>query len=273
MKSISISLGRREFLHSAAVLGAGAGVAGAVGACSDNGTETGDARFLRVDATVPSTGHAISLDARFDVRIPAGAFTSDANFCGYQVSPSGDISDLCVTVEKAYANALTLRQLSGNRYGVFLNGVQQPPEGPFEITLTEHAIPETNVSVIAGRLFDPKRSEHMTFTVTHSGAAATGIAIGRLFDPERSERMTVTHGAAAAVVVVAPAVIIVVIDIAAALLLICGATILVAAAACVAVALLACKHGVKSYGFKTSLGFLGCTTSCNPVCNTQGSGS
>lgn len=166
-------LGRREFVRHAALLGAGIGMSGLVGGCSDNGellpgepsnVVTGR-KWIRFDSVDTQTGVLTSLDGFSDS--PDAVFSSDVQMNGHAVLTTGEIVPVTTTVEKDCANSLSMRSLGGGRYHIESDGVPQPPGAPFEVYLVERTIPGTSVIVLTGYLLDPGSGKRVLLNITH----------------------------------------------------------------------------------------------------------
>lgn len=185
-------IGRRNFLRSAALVGAGAGVSLLTGGCSD---ENGDLltspaqdvvagrKWLRVDSMEPDTGVFTSVDGFSDTI--ENAFTADVEWTGHSVLPGGEIIQMNVSIEKSCANSLSLVPAGGGLYHLESAGVPQPPGTPYEIHLVERTIPGTDVLIITGYSYDPSTGKRVMFTVTHDPlplwiilAIAAGVILG-----------------------------------------------------------------------------------------------
>lgn len=159
------ALDRREFLRSATLLGAGAGVSVLAGACSDDSPTRAGRKWIRLDATDVTSGVLMSLDGFSDMS--EGPLTSDVEMIGHIVLPSGDILPLTTRIDKDFGNSLSMESLGGDAYRLEAAGIPQPLAGAFEIHLVERTIPGTNVIILTGYSVNPVTARRVNFTITH----------------------------------------------------------------------------------------------------------
>lgn len=166
-------LGRRDFLRSAALLGAGAGMSTLASGCSpDSGLPMSPAqavvagrKWVRIDSVDIDTGIFTSIDGYSDNS--ENIFASDVDLAGHAVLPTGEIVPTTVAVDRELANSLSLRSLGDGRYHVEVGGVAQPPGAPWDVHLVERTIPGTDVLSLTGYADDPATGKRMLFTITH----------------------------------------------------------------------------------------------------------
>jgi hypothetical protein len=158
-------LARRDFLRSATVIGAGAGLTGLMAACSDSNPVEVDrvsnglagAGWLRVDSVDTSTGLFLSLDA-----LEPPDSTSDYEYHGYVVTPEGDRFPLSVTMNRSYADSGELTWVRDDLYSLEADDDEQPAE----VRLIERTIPGSNVVVVTGQVFDSVEMARVSFSTT-----------------------------------------------------------------------------------------------------------
>lgn len=168
------ALARREFIAASAVLGGSVGITVLLGACSDRGEPLASSsstlitgrKWVQAQAFELQTGVFSSIDGYSDN--PDAAFTSDPEFNGHAIYPSGEIVPLKKTADKDIANTLALQPQGNGLYYLEAGGVVQPPGGlPYEIRLLERTIPGTSVDVVTGYSYDPATGNRVLFSVSH----------------------------------------------------------------------------------------------------------